>query len=551
MNPEFSAAPHVFPAKDIANGNKTRWREYEFILVTIICLAGILGLCWKLLSMTQADLDAWYGAPFSDNHFSFNFYLNVLLPRAGLLLLIYFCYLRMNLYILPRLLHTEALEKGAFRLHFSLSARIALEGASGEALRRSLWALLYIFLLILFLGAGWGISLYYQSPFLFSLPDGRSTVLGLGLQHAFTLVIAYTIYASLREAAIRWMDAHPERRSYRVSITNQVGGLLLIYFSLGWLVYSFDVIRDHGGAEAFYTFYFALFPPALLACLSNLFWLFPLKKERSIFKRPIFWRLVASTGLWSLPFILFLPVEPPGAVVPAFISLWLALLLVVTPISLLIYQQRKDKILQLRGLETELGQSRADLEFLRSQINPHFLFNVLNTLYGTALQENAGQTAGGIQQLGDMMRFMLHENNMDRIPMEKEIGYLKNYIALQELRTQSSPTIRIDARIDEAFCHHEIAPMLLIPFVENAFKHGISLREPSWIKIRLSCDPKSIHFEIRNSVHSRQGDDPEKDKSGIGMKNVLHRLNLAYPGRHEFYVHQDEREFFVQLAIRP
>src|SRR5258708_4703621 len=116
MNPEFSAAPHVFPGKDTANGNrtekdtfnttKTRWREYEFILVTIICLAGILGLCWKLLSTTQADLDAWYGAPFFDNHFSFNFYLNILLPRAGLLLLIYVCYLRMNLYILHRLLHT-------------------------------------------------------------------------------------------------------------------------------------------------------------------------------------------------------------------------------------------------------------------------------------------------------------------------------------------------------------------------------------------------------------------------------------------------------------
>jgi hypothetical protein len=551
MNTEFSASTQPLPGKEIANGNKTRWREYEFILVTIICLAGIIGLCWKLLSLSQADLDAWYGTSFSDNHFPFNFYLNVLLPRAGLLLLVYFCYLRMNLYILPRLLHSEALEKGSFNLHFSLSARIVMEGAPGAALKRSLWALLYIFFLILVLGAGWGISLYYQSPFLFPQPDGRSVVLGLGLQHAFTLILIYTIYASLREAAIRWMDAHPERRSYRVSITNQIGVCLLIYFSLGWLIYSFNMIPDAG---PFYFFYFALFPPALLLCLSNLFWLFPQKKAGSIFKRSIFWRLLGSSGLWSLTFIFGLPIYPPphsDEVVPVFLSLWIVQLLVVTPISLLIYQQRKDKILQLRGLETELGQSRADLQFLRSQINPHFLFNVLNTLYGTALQENAGQTAGGIQQLGDMMRFMLHENNLDRIPMEKEIGYLKNYIALQELRTQSSSTIHIDARIDEAFCHHEIAPMLLIPFVENAFKHGISLRESSWIKIRLSCDPKSIHFEIRNSVHSRQGDDPEKDKSGIGMKNVLHRLNLAYPGRHEFYVHQDEREFFVQLAIRP
>jgi two-component system LytT family sensor kinase len=282
-----------------------------------------------------------------------------------------------------------------------------------------------------------------------------------------------------------------------------------------------------------------------------LYWLFPMKGDKSLFHKPIFWRWIKSTALWTLPFVLFVHINPPGILVSLFLLIWGAQLLLVTPLSRLIYQQRKDRILQLRGLETELGQSKADLEFLRSQINPHFLFNVLNTLYGSALQENAGTTAGGIQQLGDMMRFMLHENNLDQIPMEKEIGYLRNYIALQQLRAQSSPTIRIQAQIDEAFCDHRIAPMLLIPFVENAFKHGISLREESWIRIKLNCTPKSIHFEVRNSVHSRQGEDPEKDRSGIGMKNVLNRLNLLYAGRHEFFVHQDEREFFIQLSIQP
>ncbi|HEY4065062.1 MAG TPA: histidine kinase [Puia sp.] len=534
---------------DTAKGIKIRWREHELILVTIICVAGILGNCWKIFSISQADIDARYAKAFMDAHIPFNFYLNILLPRAGILLLIYLCYLRLNLFILPRLLQAESPEKGSFHLHFSLTGRIELEGAAGEALKRMLWALLYTFLLIILLGAGWGIALYYQTPYLYSIPDERSMILGMGLKKAFVIIVTYIIYASLREAAIRWMDANPAKRSYLVSITNQVGAILVIYFSVGWLLYSFNMLD--GNSEPFYFFYFAIFPPGMLVCLTNLFWLFPLKRDRSIFRRRILWKLLWSTALWSLPFCVFLPLNPPDVVIPVFLSLWMGMLFVVTPISLLIYQQRKDKINQLRGLETELGQSRADLEFLRSQINPHFLFNVLNTLYGTALQENAGQTASGIQQLGDMMRFMLHENNLDRIPMEKEIGYLKNYIALQELRTQSSPAIHIDAQIDEAFCHHQIAPMLLIPFVENAFKHGISLRETSWIKIRLSCDPGSIHFEIRNSVHTRKGDDPEKDKSGIGMKNVLHRLNLAYPGRHEFYVHQDEREFFVQLAIQP
>ncbi|HEY6901146.1 MAG TPA: histidine kinase, partial [Puia sp.] len=95
-----------------------------------------------------------------------------------------------------------------------------------------------------------------------------------------------------------------------------------------------------------------------------------------------------------------------------------------------------------------------------------------------------------------------------------------------------------------------IAPMLLIPFVENSFKHGISLVESSWIDLRLHCDGQRVHFEVRNSVHSRQGNDPEKGKSGVGMKNVLHRLKLIYPDRHEFFLHQDEKEFFVQLSIQ-
>ena len=103
------------------------------------------------------------------------------------------------------------------------------------------------------------------------------------------------------------------------------------------------------------------------------------------------------------------------------VLLWVLQLLITTPASWLNYQQKKDKILQLKGFENALAKSTADLQFLRSQINPHFLFNALNTLYGTALIEKSERTAEGIQKLGDMMRFMLHENMQDFIPMEKEI----------------------------------------------------------------------------------------------------------------------------------
>ena len=99
-------------------------------------------------------------------------------------------------------------------------------------------------------------------------------------------------------------------------------------------------------------------------------------------------------------------------------------------------------------LKKELKRSSANIDFLRSQINPHFLFNALNTLYGTAIQENADRTSEGIQKLGDMMRFMLRENLQEKISLSREIDYLENYIALQKLRTDSNPAVHIQTSID-------------------------------------------------------------------------------------------------------
>jgi LytS/YehU family sensor histidine kinase len=120
------------------------------------------------------------------------------------------------------------------------------------------------------------------------------------------------------------------------------------------------------------------------------------------------------------------------AIIPAIYAFEAA---IIIPVSWWIYQARHNRKLEVHGLKTALDHSEAGLDFLRWQINPHFLFNALNTLYGTALQEKASATGEGIQKLGDMMRFMLHDNVMEHIPLDKEIAYLQNYIALQRLRT--------------------------------------------------------------------------------------------------------------------
>jgi two-component system, LytTR family, sensor kinase len=525
--------------------NTTRWREHEVLLVTILFLTAMAGNIWPLLKFPTEKLEEWQGVGFRNAHLSFNYYSNVLFPHAGVLLLFYVCYFWMNFYIMPRLVQAGAPAVGGFKVAFGRE-RIVAGGPGGVVIRRAVWGLLNVFLLLIVLSIGWGIAYTYtDTPFVAENLTGPMVV-GYGLRQASEWVIGYIIYAFIREISIRRMQKDVLANASLISVVNQMSGFFVLYFTLGALLLNFDLMDMRG----IMVFYFLVFPPAILAGVTNLYWIFPMKGDGSLFKGKVFQNLLLSTFCWGIPFMFF-GVPDQHAFVPAVFFLWLGQLLLTTPLSWLIYRQRKDKILQMRGLQTALGQSEADLQFLRSQINPHFLFNVLNTLYGTALQEGASRTAGGIQRLGDMMRFMLHENHLNRIPMSKEIDYLKNYIALQELRTESSSEIVVDTIIDETFPEFMIAPMLLIPFVENGFKHGISLREPSWIKLRLHNEGDRILFEIRNSIHARKGEDPEKERSGIGLKNVLHRLKLLYPNRHEFYMHQDEREFFVQLTIQP
>ncbi len=200
-------------------------------------------------------------------------------------------------------------------------------------------------------------------------------------------------------------------------------------------------------------------------------------------------------------------------------------------------------------LTRRLSQKQAELASLKEQINPHFLFNAMNTLYATALMENAEKTSTGIQQLAEMMRFMMHENNQELIDIKSEVQYLRNYIDLQRLRLVESEKLDIKIALDDTLCIHSIAPMLLVPFVENAFKHGISLRNFSWIHVKLYCQNARLHFSVFNSIHPQQDNDPEKYSSGIGLVNVQKRLNLLYPTQHQLTIHKTDKEFSIILEI--
>jgi two-component system LytT family sensor kinase len=272
------------------------------------------------------------------------------------------------------------------------------------------------------------------------------------------------------------------------------------------------------------------------------------KRPRLAYVWKVFWVLaVVELPLWLFVFLV-IEDEEAAVMITFFNSLFQFLL--VMPFSWIFYMRYKRGTEEILSLQTELGHSTAKLDFLQSQINPHFLFNALNTLYGLAIQEKAERTSEAVQKLGDMMRFMLHENLQPRILVVREIEYLKNYIGLQRLRTDAIPGVSIQTEIGDTNTAAQIPPMLLIPFVENAFKHGISFREPSYVRIVLDIGDKALNFDVSNSNHAKLAEDPEKDRSGIGLNNVKQRLNLLYPGRHELVIRETGREFFIHLTIR-
>lgn len=268
--------------------------------------------------------------------------------------------------------------------------------------------------------------------------------------------------------------------------------------------------------------------------------------------RKYFWRIALITIVISMPVCLIgmLFCNTGDEIVVLWVLHLASQFFVSLPLAWFIHKRRYANSLEIKNLRTDLRKSDANLNFLKSQINPHFLFNALNTLFGTALQENAERTGEGIQKLGDMMRFMLHENTQDKISLTREVEYLNNYIDLQKLRTSRSADIRIEAQIEEQINNLQITPMLLIPFIENAFKHGISLQQPSYIKMTLQTKESTLYFDVSNSIYIKADNDPEKLKSGIGLENVKQRLSLLYPGKHELIIRESANEFFVHLTLK-
>ncbi len=192
----------------------------------------------------------------------------------------------------------------------------------------------------------------------------------------------------------------------------------------------------------------------------------------------------------------------------------------------------------------EHERANTELSFLRSQVNPHFFFNTLNNIYSLAVVQS-DQTAPAVMKLSAIMRYILTETQTDSVPLENEIGFIKNFIDLQLVRLTDKVTVHFTTEGDAQ--QKQIAPLLLIPFVENAFKYGVSTKEKSAITISLKADETRIVFSVVNTIV--KVDTGIHDTTGIGINNAKRRLELLYPFKHTLNVTEENNQFKVQLVI--
>jgi two-component system, LytTR family, sensor kinase len=203
---------------------------------------------------------------------------------------------------------------------------------------------------------------------------------------------------------------------------------------------------------------------------------------------------------------------------------------------------------QIERMQKELEKEKlnSELAFLKNQISPHFFFNTLNNIY-SLISINAGDSQKAVLKLSKLMRYLLYESDHGNTKLSNEIEFMNNYIDLMKLRM--SEKINLTVSFPDRYDDISIPPLLFIPFIENAFKHGISYREKSFINISLETDKNEISFRCVNSL-VKTGEESDSGHSGIGLENVKKRLGLIFPGSHDLKINKSETEFEVLLRVR-
>ena len=205
---------------------------------------------------------------------------------------------------------------------------------------------------------------------------------------------------------------------------------------------------------------------------------------------------------------------------------------------------RRNRIIQKENIEKERLQREIELKYLKEQVNPHFLFNSLNSIYSLSRQQSP-ETPDLVMQLSELMRYQLESSKKDTVLLKEEIEFIENYLLLEEKRL--SKRCKVEFLINGELIGYKIAPMLLIPFVENAIKHGAqSTNEQSTIDISVTINNSTLNLLIDNSKPKNIS---VSQRTGLGLENVKRRLNLLYPNSHVLLIEDKTNSFHVNLSI--
>ena len=209
--------------------------------------------------------------------------------------------------------------------------------------------------------------------------------------------------------------------------------------------------------------------------------------------------------------------------------------------ALLILRQWRNS--EQRIARAEFERANAELSFLKAQINPHFLFNTLNNIYAMSVSGNA-YTSTAIMKLSNIMRYVTDEANQQFVPLQQEVNCILDYIDLQRMRLNEKTVV--DFTVTGDVKGKSIPPLLLMTFVENVFKYGVSNHEETTINIALSTGGNNIHFLCTNKIFAAQSG---QDRTGIGIANSRQRLKSLYPGRHRLEIKDDGKTYAVDLTL--
>jgi len=232
---------------------------------------------------------------------------------------------------------------------------------------------------------------------------------------------------------------------------------------------------------------------------------------------------------------------PPRMPFMFFVPVLINLSFVVIGTSIKIYAEWNRNEINKKEIENQ--KSKTELHFLKHQLSPHFLFNSLNSIYSLSTKKSPN-TPEAIITLSELMRYMLYQTDSELVTLKEELEYIQNYLKLQRLRIANNENVVLN--INGPVATQKITPLLLISFIENAFKYGTDLRGNTEIKIRIKVQQDKLEFTCVNFIGHRRD---SSESSGIGLINTKERLKLLYPGKHFLKVEEEQNRFVVNLTL--